>query len=97
MRFILTVVSLVGLASAFTSPVVQHHTGHKPTKTELSLQRRDLLITGILGLIAIPEIATAKGSTFFYDDKIEEKPVEQSQMPTGGKLDLNSAFVVSKI
>lgn len=67
------------------------------TKTQLFMRRRDILITGILSLIAAPDLTHAKSSTFFYDDKIEEKPPEASQMPTDGKIDLNSAFVVSKL
>jgi hypothetical protein len=64
--------------------------------TQLDVHRRDILITGVLSLTILPDLVNAKSSTFFYDDKIEEKPVEPSQMPTGGKMDLNSAFVVSK-
>ena len=97
MRFILAlVVAFIGTVMAFV-PVVHHAppTTTKPTSTQLDMERRDVfLITGILGLAAAPGLAHAKGSTFFYDDKIEEVR-EQSQMPTGGKLDLNSAFVVS--
>ena len=64
------------------------------TTTQLEMERRDVLITGIMGLVAAPGLAHAKGSTFFYDDKIEEVR-EPSQMATDGKVDLNSAFVVS--
>jgi hypothetical protein len=63
------------------------------SKTQLSLRRRAFLTSGLVGLMIVPEIASAKGSTFFYDDKIEFVK-EESQMPTGGKVDLNSAFVV---
>jgi hypothetical protein len=62
--------------------------------TKLHLQRRDILISGIATLFTIPGVAVAKpASTFFYDEKIEFVK-EESQMPTGGKVDLNSAFVV---
>jgi Photosystem II 12 kDa extrinsic protein (PsbU) len=67
----------------------------KKDSTALNVQRRDVLIAGLTGLAGLPNLVNAKSSTFFYDDKIEEKPVEPSQMPTSGKLDLNSAFVVS--
>lgn len=91
MRIPLIVLSLFASAVAFV-PAVQKKV---ITSTQLNLERRDVLITGIMGLIAAPGIATAKGSTFFYDDKIEQVR-EESQMPTGGKVDLNSAFVVSR-
>lgn len=68
----------------------------KPTfATKLQVQRRDVLVSGIATLLTVPGVAVAKpASTFFYDDKIEFVK-EESQMPTGGKVDLNSAFVVS--
>jgi len=62
------------------------------TTTKLDMERRDVLITGIMGLVAAPGLAQATGSTFFYDDKIEEVR-EPQQMATGGKVDLNSAYV----
>jgi len=58
--------------------------------TKLDMERRDVLITGIMGLVAAPAMAQAAASTNFYEDK-----TEASQMATGGKVDLNSAFVVS--
>jgi hypothetical protein len=64
------------------------------TTTQLNLERRELL-AGILELVAAPAIANAKGSTWFYDQKIETVQ-EPAQMHTGGKVDLNAAFVVSK-
>ena len=93
MRTYLTFVLLFAPVIAFVPAVV-----HKKTfSTKLDVHRRDLLITGIVGLLVAPELVTAKSSTFFYDDKIEEKPPEPSQLPTGGKMDLNSAFVVRYI
>lgn len=68
------------------------HKDHVATK--LHLHRRDILISGVATLLTVPGVAVAKpASTFFYDDKIELVK-EESQMPTGGKVDLNSAFVV---
>ena len=60
-------------------------------------QRRDFLISSVVGLFVAPVLANAKpASTFFYDDKIEFVK-EESQMYTGGKIDLNSAFVVRQL
>lgn len=87
MRVLISLLT-VTMAVAF-SPVIMK----KSSKTQLSVHRRDFLASGLFGLMIVPEIASAKGSTFFYDDKIELVK-EESQMPTGGKVDLNSAFVV---
>ena len=90
MRLFSLFVLLGSSVFAFT-PVTQ-----KPTfATKLQVQRRDVLVSGIATLLTVPGVAVAKpASTFFYDDKIEFVK-EESQMPTGGKVDLNSAFVVS--
>ena len=93
MRLLLFFLSLLASAVAFLPTVQRQKVTADVTTTQLNLERRDVIMTGILGWITVPGIATAKGSTFFYDDKIEQVR-EASQMPTGGKLDLNSAFVV---
>lgn len=93
MRVIFLISLLAAVATAFTIPIKKVATVTTST-TALNLKRRDLLITGVMGLVVQPLVAGAKGSTFFYDDKIEDQPVEQSQMNTGGKVDLNAAFVV---
>lgn len=87
MRVFITLL-LLAVATAFvvTTPP------SKKTATKLDVTRRDILVTGILA--SIPTVAHASGSTFFYDEKIEQVR-EPSQMLTGDKLDLNSAFVVS--
>ena len=65
--------------------------------TKLHVLRRDILISGIATFLLVPDLAVAKpASTFFYDEKIEFVK-EESQMPTGGKVDLNSAFVVRSL
>jgi len=90
MRFALLFL-IVQAAAAFV-PAVQKTV---KTSTQLDLTRRDVVITGIMGLLGAPAIAQASsGSTFFYDDKIEEQKLEPSQQATeGGKLDLNGAPV----
>lgn len=68
---------------------------HVHRSTALHSTKRRLLITGIMGLILKPHQADAKpASTFFFDETIENVR-EPSQMRTGGRLDINSAFVVS--
>lgn len=89
MRVVLLTLLISTTALAFSPATLK-----KAPKTQLDVHRRDFLATGLAGLMIVPEIASAKGSTFFYDDKIETVK-EESQMPTGGKVDLNSAFVVS--
>lgn len=90
MRVALLLLSVFSSALAFVPAV---HKTVLTSPTQLDAQRRDVLITGIMGFLAAPGLAKAKGSTFFYDEKIEFVK-EENQMPTGGKIDLNSAFVV---
>ena len=60
------------------------------------MDRRQVIAAGI-SLIAGPAIANAKpSSTWFFDENIENVR-EESQMRTGGKLDINAAFVVSQL
>jgi hypothetical protein len=86
---------LTTAAVAFTPPAPRA----RPTiaLSASTQSRRDVLLTGVLsGILAVtarPNRADAKGSTFFYDENIELVR-EPSQMSTGGKIDLNSAFVV---
>jgi hypothetical protein len=89
MRLVLLLSVLAVSALAFTPVQVKVSRG-----TSLNaVNRRDVLITVLSGIVAAPAVSQASGSTFFYDDKIETVR-EQSQMPTGDRLDLNSAFVV---
>lgn len=71
-------------------------------ETALAMDRREMVATGMsmAALAMIPRVAVARstaGSTWFYDDGIEDIG-EDSQMPdsSGGKLDINKAFVVSQ-
>ena len=87
----LTILALLLAPAMAFVPAVQK----AKTTTKLDMQRRDVLITGIMGLVAAPTLAQASGSsTWFYDEKIEQV-VEPTQMATDGRLDLNSAYVVS--
>ncbi|CAB9499103.1 12 kDa extrinsic protein [Seminavis robusta] len=86
MRF-LVAVGLFVSASAFVVPQ-----SVRPLETALAMDRREVL-AGVAGLIAMPAIANAKpASTWFFDEHIEDVR-EESQMATGGKLDINAAFV----
>lgn len=61
----------------------------------LSMDRRQMIATGIATVIAGPSMAQAKpASTWFFDENIENVK-EEAQMKTSGKLDINAAFVVS--
>ena len=73
-----------------------------PEKTtfQLAAVNRREVIAG-LTILASPQISHAdgtrtKGSTFFFDENIE-KVREESQLATGGKIDLNNAAVVSAL
>jgi hypothetical protein len=89
MRTIVTLLFCAATAHAF-APLPQ---ATRESTTALQVHRRDVLITGIMGLVAVPSLAHAKGSTWFFDETIENVR-EPSQMATDGRVDLNSAFVV---
>lgn len=57
------------------------------------LKRRELfpLVAGCFGLTIGEKAAVATGSTFFFEE--QNFYGEPSQMPTGDRIDLNSAFV----
>lgn len=91
MRIVFIALTFAACVTAFSPSVrIQKKTA---STTQLDLGRRELL-TGLAGLLAAPSLANAAGSTFFFDDKIEEV-IEPSQLATGGKLDINAAPVVS--
>jgi hypothetical protein len=102
MRVLLSLI-LLTVATAFAP---------RPTQTKsttvLALNRRELL-TAIPLVVVAPLVANAEshasqnragshthGSTFFFDEQIENV-YEESQQPTGNKLDINGAIVVSCI
>jgi hypothetical protein len=99
MRLALVCLAIAPLAAAFAPSRCSFHATKSSVAKDTQLcamARRDALLTaisGLVGFVAAPHPATAKGSTFFYDEKIEFVK-EESQMPTNGKVDLNSAFVV---
>jgi hypothetical protein len=89
MRLVLLLSLLTLSALAFTPVQVK-----VSRATSLNaVNRRDVLFTVLSGVVAVPAVSHASGSTFFFDEKIETVH-EASQMPTGNRLDLNSAFVV---
>lgn len=91
---------LLAASTAFRPMVAPKHSS---TKLD-AVSRRDLLAAA--AILAVPQAAGAvshaiqnregshtHGSTWFFDENIE-KVREESQMPTGNKLDLNNAAVV---
>jgi hypothetical protein len=95
MRFF-AVVAILGACAASAFVPVQVKLA-KATTTELAaVSRRDVLVTALAGLVTAPALSHASGSTFFFDEKIETVR-EASQMPTGNRVDLNSAFVVRRL
>lgn len=67
------------------------------TQTKLAVNRRDALLTGasFAGMFGLPLASIAFQQPFQkkHDDQLTETP----QLRTGGKVDLNSAYVVSII
>jgi photosystem II PsbU protein len=86
MRVFLLSLLVLG-ANAFTPMPLQQR-----AETALAMERRDVLMAGLAGLATLPAIANAKGSTWFYDEKIEDVK-EESQMRTDGRIDINGAPV----
>lgn len=89
---------VIALSIAF--PAVQGFTAHqwspRHTTTFLEMERRafhQAVLTTLGGILAVPAMASAKAaSTFFFDDDLVQEPAQQY---TGGKMDVNAAFVVS--
>jgi len=54
------------------------------------LSRRDTLAksAAIIAAIVVPE------SSFAFSQQLDDHLTEPSQLPTGGKIDLNNAFIV---
>jgi hypothetical protein len=88
------------LALSFVMNATQAFTAHlsrRPSDTSLAMERREFheaILTILGGILAVPTVASAKpASTFFFDDESVQEPAQQS---TGGKVDVNAAFVVSE-
>jgi hypothetical protein len=103
MRVLLALSFFAVAATAFRPDVVQQ----KRPATELAAVSRRELLAAAAAVLTIPaasanalshgmqnrEGSHTHGSTWFFDENID-KVREESQMPTGGKLDLNNAAVV---
>ena len=90
-----TFVGLMAVANGFASSSCIHREGMQ--QLEAISSRREVVFSAaaMASLFGLPQTANAKAaSTFFLDETIETVR-EPSQMYTGGKLDLNAAFVVS--
>ena len=88
------------IALSIALPAVTGFTAHqwspRHTTTFLEMERREFhqaVLTTLGGILAVPAMASAKAaSTFFFDDDLVQEPAQQY---TGGKMDVNAAFVVS--
>ena len=90
MRLSILISSILAPCSLAFAPSTQ--SSRLDTAVE-AVSRRDALISGasalLVGLTAVPK------PTLAFSQQLEYWEVEPAQMPTGGKFDLNSAFVVS--
>jgi hypothetical protein len=95
--FLFVCFTIFSMATSFTATRQQPRAGHATahiTALKATMNRRDAFAAAVMGLIALPELSNAKpASTFFFEDNLVNEP---SQMPTAGKTDLNSAFVVGE-
>lgn len=59
------------------------------TRTKLNVSRRDAMLTGaaLAGILNVPVESKA------FSQQLDDNLTEVTQLPTGGKLDLNSAYV----
>mmetsp|Transcript_751 Transcript_751/g.882 ORF Transcript_751/g.882 Transcript_751/m.882 type:complete len:159 (+) Transcript_751:133-609(+) len=88
MRFTLLITILAAPVSFAFSPMSKSQ--HADTAVN-AISRRDALIVGasgfLVGELIFPEPSMA------FSQQLDDNQVEESQMPTNGKYDLNSAFV----
>jgi hypothetical protein len=92
MNFFIILTLLISTATAFT-PMQQKHTA-VVSKTKLMMEplsRRDLVTQGLW----IAGLMTALDPVHAFEQQLDPYEVVSSQQYTGGKIDLNSAFVVS--
>ena len=64
----------------------------KTTTVNIDSSRRDVLSTSVVsffGLLSLPSKSDA------FSQQLPDDQVEESQLPTDGKIDVNNAFVVS--
>lgn len=83
MRF--TILTLIPVVTAF-APNLHSTPRHE---TQLKISRRDAVLTGaaLAGLAFSPKSAAA------FSQQMPDNWTEPTQMPTAGRLDLNSAYV----
>jgi hypothetical protein len=84
MRILL--LTFIPLTIAF-APNLNHQCA---TRTKLNVSRRDAMLTGaaMAGILIFPVESKA------FSQQLDDNLTEVTQLPTGGKLDLNSAYVV---
>ena len=89
---------ILATLATLTAGFVPQATKTTKFSTELDMERRHFCAAATLGFLGgLPPIANAKpASTWFWDEQIENVH-EPAQQATDGRLDLNSAFVVSRI
>lgn len=105
MRFI-TILSIVLPLSTygFTPSLIEssNRVRSRSTSLEATSSRRDAIMNGISSMMFVA--ATTAGATttilpspsMAFSQQLEDWKTEPAQMPTGGKYDLNSAFVVRR-
>ena len=83
----LSLILLPMCTMAFTC-MVPTKTTNKVQPLFMEVSRRDAFGTAFLGILSAP-------SASYAIHQIADNEVIQSHLPTGGKLDLNNAFIVS--
>ncbi len=81
----------IPLITAFVPKI---HDTRIPTKLDLAVNRREAFtkgsaaLAGMFGIVGVPRVSKA------FTQQLDDHLTEPTQLPTGGKFDLNSAYVV---
>lgn len=89
MRFFL--LSIIPLVTAFAPSISENRI---QTKLE-AINRREALISGTGALAGLAGVVSLPQASQAFSQQLDDHLTEPTQLPTGGKFDLNSAYVVS--
>ena len=88
---VVTMATMIALSSAFVASPIKMNDGSGTTCLKMTSRRESF--GAMAGLMLATASQPSKANAF--SQQLEDPSyVEQAQMPTGGKIDLNNAFVV---
>ena len=89
--FLLTLIPLV---TAFAPNLNEHRVQTKleqPNRREAFMTGTAALASGLAGVVGLPQVSKA------FQQQLDDNLTNPTQLPTGGKFDLNSAYVVRTV